>query len=725
MRPDFVPCQEQTPNPETPLVPKRFNRGLRMQRWVTGLCLLFGLSAAAMMPTADYVEGDALVRFSSAETMASAGAIAGRLGLTVVRHYDWLSGHDQQPICLLHSATLTTAELLAELRAEPGVALAEPNFLRYPTDLRKPNDAQFGWQYGLQNTGQEVNGLFGTANADIGFLKAWGLARPATNEIVVGIIDSGIDTLHPDLVSNLWTNPGEIPGNGIDDDGDGLVDDIHGYDFSLGTGNLVDASDHGTHVAGIVAASGNNGLGVIGVDFQAHLMALKVASDEKSYYSTAAIIEAIQYAAMMKARGVNLVALNASYGGGGYNFSEVSAIKAAGDAGIVFVAAAGNSTNNNDLLPFYPASYRLPNMIVVGASDPNDALAYFSNYGSKTVDLAAPGLNIYSCLPTTLPAYTTSVAVSNLVFVANPFQYSSATPVSGITATIWDCGFGYPADFPAAVSNNIALIQRGGLLFADKVANAKAAGALAVIIFNNAPGNFTGTLQAPGNWIPDISLSQADGLALQAILPTTGTVLNTFDPMLHYQFLNGTSMAAPHVSAAVAFAAMNFPNESVSQRIQRILSHTTPVPALAGKTITGGRLNLAGIVDADNNGLPDWWELQYFGQPLGTDPSADPDGDGASNLAEFLAGTNPTNGTSVLSLSVFAVPGTNLVSFQWPSTAGRFYQLQRSTNLLNGFDTLIQTNLSATPPLNSATELPPPEANSVFYRLQLEPGFGP
>ena len=689
-------------------------------RWLTVIALSLSTIAWATVPAPDYVEGEALVRFRASATLAAANEAAGKHGLTLARHFAWLSAHEGQVIALVRSPTLSTSALLAELNAEPAIALAEPNYLRWTTDLRTPNDPKFGQLWGLQNTGQPVNGFSGTSNADLNFLKAWGLAQPMTNEIVVGGIDTGIDPTHPDLLNNLWTNPGEIPGNGLDDDSNGYIDDAHGYDFSLGTGTLTDSGFHGTHVAGTIAATGNNGIGVIGVDFQAHLMALKASTDGSSL-SSAAIIEAIQYATMMKTRGVNVVALNASYGGGSYSDTERSAMQAAGNAGIVFCVAAGNNGANNDTTAFYPASYRLPNMIVIAASDQNDALASFSDYGAATVDLAAPGVNILSCLPVAQAGNRTSVQQSTNVFSANALTYSGVTDATGITATIYYCGLGYPADFPAAVSNNIALIQRGTLYFSDKVNNATSAGARAAIIFNNTDGNFLGTLQTAGNWIPAVSLSQADGQTLLAALPAAGTVVNVPDPTQVYQLLNGTSMATPHVSGAVAFAAMNFPTESVAQRIQRILASATPVPALAGKTVTGGRLHLARIVDSDNTGLPDWWELQYFGHLTGTDAQADPDGDGASNLAEFLAGTNPTEFNSALRLSVQRGPDTNLVTLQWPSAAGRYYSLLRSTNLLAGFGTVIQTNLIATPPLNTATDAPPANADSTFYRVQLEP----
>jgi subtilisin family serine protease len=695
-------------------------------RWLKRTCVSALVTAAgagvgsAALVASDYVEGEVLVQFRAAETWDSVQLTATLHGLELARRFEWLSAHQGQVMCLLRSPTQTTATLIAELSQDPTVALVEPNYLRRHASLRTPNDPRFGQLWGLQNTGQEVNGFTGTARADIGFLSAWGLARPSTNEVVVAVIDTGLDLTQPDIVSNLWTNPGEIPSNGLDDDGNGYVDDVHGYDFANGTGAVTDSGFHGTHVAGTVAASGNNGLGVIGVDFQAHIMALKTSSDGTTI-SSAAVIEATQYAAMMKSRGVNVAAINASYGGASYSSTESTAIQAAGNVGIVFCAAAGNNTNNNDTAAFYPANYRLPNMIVIAASDQNDALAEFSNYGATTVDLAAPGVNILSCAPVSQFGNDTYVQQASAVYQGNALTYSGLTTSNGITAAIFYCGLGNPAEFPAAVRNNIALIQRGTLFFSDKVSNAMAAGARAAVIFNNIAGGFTGTLQSAGNWIPAIAISQVDGQTLLAALPASGTVVNVPDPANVYQLLDGTSMATPHVAGAVAFAAMNFPTESVAQRIQRILANVTPVAGLGGKVITGGRLNLARSVDTDGNGLPDWWEQQYFGHLTGTDPNADPDHDGASNLAEFLAGTTPTNFDSALRLTALSAAGTNGVVLEWPGVAGRYYRLLGATNLLSGFNSLVRTNLAATPPLNTVTDAAPASAKPQFYRLELEP----
>ena len=248
-----------------------------------------------------------------------------------------------------------------------------------------------------------------------------------------------------------------------------------------------------------------------------------------------------------------------------------------------------------------------------------------------------------------------------------------------------------------------------------------AAGARAAIIYNNGCGNFAGTLQNAGNWIPALSISQADGHALAALLPATGTVVNALDPSHGYEVLDGTSMATPHVSGAVAFAAMNFPSETVAQRIQRVLANVDPIPGLQGLVVTGGRLNLLHIVDTDHNGLPDWWELSYFGHLLGADATADADGDGASNFAEWVAGTNPTNSASCLRLLTPTITATNSVIIQWPSVAGKSYRLERAMNLSAGFDTVVRSNITATPPTNSEPDAAILPGQPRYYRIQVEP----
>jgi len=262
----------------------------------------------------------------------------------------------------------------------------EPNYI---IELAKtPNDPEFAKLWGLHNQGQTG----GKADADIDAPEAW--EYKTGGKVVVAIIDTGVDYNHPDLIANMWINPDEIPDNKIDDDENGCIDDIYGCDFANDDGDPFDDHSHGTHVAGTIAAVGDNSRGIVGVSWTAQIMALKFLTSRGSG-SIAGAIAAIQYATKMGAQ-----LSNNSWGGGGYSQALHDAIKAAGEKGILFIAAAGNDYgNNNDVSPVYPASYNLDNIIAVAATDHNDKLAVFSNYGLKTVDLGAPGVNIYSTTP--------------------------------------------------------------------------------------------------------------------------------------------------------------------------------------------------------------------------------------------------------------------------------------------------------------------------------------
>lgn len=598
--------------------------------------------APAAAARADFVEGEALVIFKPGITVPNATLVIARHQLKTVRKFTSISRDRHREYCHVRSNTESAAKLIAGLRLDPEVEFAEPNCLRYLTSLEVPNDPDFSYLWALRNTGQSVNGVAGTAGADIGFLDAWSLAKPNPGEVVVAVIDSGMDLTHPDLLANLWTNPGEIAGDGLDNDGNGFVDDCHGYDFAGDDMDATDSGFHGTHVSGIIAAVANNNLGVTGTAFQARLMPLKVSADGSSI-DLASVIAALDYVVMMKQRGVNIVAINASYVGSISSSMESEAIQAAGDAGVVFCAAAGNDGADNTTYPAYPANYRLSNMIVVAASDANDQLAWFSDYGSQ-VDLAAPGTNICSTTPTWQGAITSTLTDTATSYAAEPLIHSGLT--QGITGTLCDCSQGVDGEFPAEVGGNIALIQRGTLSFAAQVTNAMMAGARAVVIYNNTSAPISGTLETgiptatAGNWIPALAISQTDGQTLQAALPTL-TLTNTASPSTLYAYKNGSSVATAYVSAAVAFAAANFPAETAVQRVTRVVNHVTPLATLTGKVLSGGRLCLTRMVDTDANGLPDWWELANFGF-IGTDPAADPDGDGFLNFEEFLIGINPT-----------------------------------------------------------------------------------
>lgn len=345
---------------------------------------------------------------------------------------------------------VTVDEALAHYRGEADVEYAEPDYIlsanAFPQDPRYSD----GTLWALNNLGQ----MNGRADADIDAPEAWDVRALADN-VIVAVVDSGVRYSHEDLALNMWRNPREVF-NGLDDDGNGYADDVHGVDFVEWSGNPMDDNGHGTHVAGTIAGVGNNGRGVVGVAWRAQIMALKFM-DADGYGYTSDGVLAIDYA---RANGAKIV--NASFGGP-HSITLRDAIVRARSAGMIIVAAAGNDARNNDVSPSYPANYAIDNIVSVAASTRTDALASFSNYGAQTVHLAAPGKDIYS-------AYHTA---------------------------------------------------------------------------NNA-----------------------------------------------YLYMSGTSMAAPHVAGALALVRAQFTNETYRQSIERLLKAVDPVPALAGTSTTGGRLNL-------------------------------------------------------------------------------------------------------------------------------------
>jgi subtilisin family serine protease len=273
-------------------------------------------------------------------------------------------------------------QALAFWQSHPNVAIVTPDFELTTQSI--PNDPSFGSLWGLSNNGSQG----GLLNADINIEPAWALGTATS--IVTAVIDTGVDYTHPDLASNIWTNTDEVAGNGIDDDGNGFVDDVRGWDFVNNDSDPMDDNGHGTHVAGTIGAVGNNGIGVTGVAWTASIMPLKFL-DQSGSGSLSDAIKAIQYA---RVNGAKII--NASWGGGGFSSALQSAITQFITSGGLFVAAAGNEATNNDVTPSYPANYQ--GVISVGASTRTDTRASFSNYGTS-VDVFAPGQSILSTLP--------------------------------------------------------------------------------------------------------------------------------------------------------------------------------------------------------------------------------------------------------------------------------------------------------------------------------------
>ncbi len=375
------------------------------------------------------VPGEVVVKYKAGIATASAAASLQTFGVTVIKTSELV------PFMVgKFSASNKLESVLAAVRAMPDVEYAEPNYKVYALPQAGappvfPADGDFTAQWSLHQT----------SDNDIDAPEAWAITI-GSDSIIVGVIDTGIDYDHEDLKSNIWMNPGESgdkANNGQDDDGNGYTDDVRGWNFAGNNNNPFDDNDHGTHVAGIIGAAGNNGKGVVGVNWKVKLMALKFLGSDGSG-STADAAAAIIYAVDHGAK-----VLNNSWGGGDASQTLQDAIAYADSHGVLFVAAAGNDSNDNDSSPTYPSNYTLPNVISVAASDLNDQLASYSNYGWRTVDLVAPGSSIYNARP--LSRYQRLSGTS------------MATPhVAGAYALVW-------AKYPQLTSNEVRIRIAGSV----------------------------------------------------------------------------------------------------------------------------------------------------------------------------------------------------------------------------------------------------------------------
>ena len=561
---------------------------------------------AVSTPPKRFVPGELIVRFRGGIDRERRAQIASAEGADLER---------KLPLAGVHQVELDRGEPVKQaaddLEQRSAVLYAEPNFYRQA--VASPNDPFYPDLWGLNNTGQPIPGSSspGTPDADIDAPEAWDITT-GSDEVTVAIVDTGVDYDHPDLASNIWRNPGETgldaggaakATNGVDDDGNGLIDDSRGWDWPGADNAPRDFDGHGSHVAGTVGGAGDDGAGIVGVNWRVQLMALR-ALDTQGSGNDAEIASAFAYAGD---KGADVV--NASLGGPGSSQVLEDAVTSAPDT--LFMFAAGNDNQDNDLNAYQPCTIDAPNVLCVAATNQFDQLASFSNYGATTVDLAAPGNRIVS-------AYNSLSEVLGEDFDAG---------MSGWTTTgTWGVEQAGAGNFRLVDSPNGSYADNSAANFARSPAvdlSAEAGCQLtytarrrlapndSLTVETSTDGATWSTLQTYTGVNDSTSIELEHSLAA---VEGAGTAYVRFglesdaagtadgvwidevsircrDEQLDYALLSGTSMATPHVAGAAGLLRAEFPDSSVADVRQRLVGAVDQKPSLAAKTVTGGRLN--------------------------------------------------------------------------------------------------------------------------------------
>ena len=582
-----------------------------------------GLSLATVPERPLYDPGSIIVRFKP--DVASSPSQLARVSETTHSQTGSIAAMDYSDIGLSGMQMVQLPKDLSVTDAvniysrNPDVLYAEPNYYYYIDAISDsaptpggggsaglfPDDPLFGNLWGLHNTGQTSNGKIGTADADMDAPEAWSITT-GSRDVIVAVIDTGVMYTHPDLAANIWTNSEEIPGNGIDDDNNGYIDDVYGWDFYDDDSDPGDLNGHGTHCAGTIAAAGNNSLGVAGVMWDAKIMPLRFLGPDGKGDTQDAVL-AIRYATTMGAD-----VISCSWGGSGYSQALADAIA---ETPALVVCAAGNEALNNDLNPHYPSSYASENILAVAASTNTEQLAPFSHFGSASVDVAAPGEYVLSTCVTLNKVTAFSDTMDSLEawdadapWGLNTIHYTSAPSAADDSpagyyspnANVW-LTTRQPIDLEELEETELSFNARWDLEDGyDK---------LHVISSPDGEryyshGNLTGSSE--GTWYTfTVPLSMYDGnpvyigFALisdgsgqrDGVLIDDVCVKGIGSLSAGYAYKSGTSMATPHVSGVAGLVRSVNASLSATEMKEIILDTVDTKPAYTGKMVSGGRVN--------------------------------------------------------------------------------------------------------------------------------------
>ncbi|NOY87132.1 MAG: S8 family serine peptidase [Deltaproteobacteria bacterium] len=593
------------------------------------LCLaiitsLFILTLPTLAFSQDYVQGEILVKFKVAASSTNRASLNTSLGSNILRNLGPI-GVQQLKV----RPGLSVQDAIKEYQSRPEVEYVQPNYI-YHLQSTTPNDPDYPSLWGLDNTGQTVSGIFGTSDADIDAPEAWDITTGSPS-VIVAVVDSGVDYNHPDISGNIWSNSGEVI-NGIDSDLNGYVDDVRGWDFVDNDNDPMDVNSHGTHVSGTIGAVGNNGIGITGVAWTTKIMPVRVF-DFAGLATTANIVLGFDYAV---ANGAKII--NFSAGGGPSDQAMMDSISAANNAEVLMVFAAGNSANNNDAggAHFYPSDYTYDNIISVSATDQDDSLASFSNYGATSVDVGAPGTNIYSLKPArqtifwedfegSVPGWITNTVSGYTWGITSDYYYSGSKSLDDGSGVL-----DYLANTDSWVASpTFNLSGKSGCTLSLQTSYIIENSYDYIHLMISTGGTYSDLAGTPlsgsrPTWVKrtydlkyyegNASVSLMFGLTSDATVQYGGvnfddisvTCSSTTFSGTEYTFKQGTSMAAPHVVGLAALLLAQNPSLTVSQLKALILENGDSLPALSGKTTTGKRINAynslrAGDITAPTN----------------------------------------------------------------------------------------------------------------------------